>query len=126
MAAFDAAGLSGCEECADFTGRAADISAGNVASPDDATTFVVRGDRGASALAAADDALDVESLDDDSALGTLAGWNERQAERALPRDLDPDGDLSIGYEQHREHYDGTGRELQDHNPARAYQYERWC
>ena len=124
--AFDAAGLSGCDECADFTGRAADISAGNVASPDDATTFVARGNRGAEALAAADDALTVDSLEDDTALRKLSGWNERQAERALQRDLDPDGDLSIGYEEHRDNYDGTERQPEPHNPARTYQYERWC
>jgi len=126
VAAFDAAGLSGCAECADFTGRAADISAGNVASPDDATTFVVRGETGSAAMATAGDALAVESLDDDTALKKLAGWNKRQAERSLERTYDPDGDLTIGYEEHRRDYDDTDREPQPHNPARAYQYERWC
>ncbi|WP_436902946.1 Coenzyme F420 hydrogenase/dehydrogenase, beta subunit C-terminal domain [Halovenus halobia] len=124
--AFDAAGLSGCGECADFTGRAADISAGNVASPDSATTFVVRGERGDEALSAAVDALDVEDLDDDTALRKLAGWNKRQAEQTLPRAFDPEGSLSIGYEQHREQYDDTDREPQPQNPARTHQYERWC
>ncbi len=124
--AFEAAGLPGCDECADFTGRAADISAGNIASPDDATTLVVRGERGAGALETAKSTLAVEDLDDDTALRKLAGWNKRKAEKTLPRALDPDGDLTIGYEQHRDAYDGTSREPQPHNPARAYQYERWC
>ncbi|MXR50683.1 4Fe-4S dicluster domain-containing protein [Halovenus sp. WSH3] len=124
--AFDAAGLPGCEECADFTGRAADIAAGNVASPDDATTFVVRGERGADALDAAASELEIEDLGDDTALRKLAGWNRRKAEETLPREFDPEGDLSIGYEQHRERYDDTDRAPQSHNPARAYQYERWC
>ncbi|WP_336328354.1 Coenzyme F420 hydrogenase/dehydrogenase, beta subunit C-terminal domain [Halovenus sp. HT40] len=124
--AFDAAGLPGCDECADFTGRAADISAGNVASPDDATTFVVRGERGASALDAASAELAVEELGDDTALRKLAGWNKRKAEESLPRELDSEGDLNIGYEEHRTNYDGTDREPEPHNPARAYQYERWC
>lgn len=124
--AFDAAGLSGCAECADFTGRTADISAGNVASPDGETTFVVRSERGISALDTAADHLDIDSLNDDKALRELAGWNKRQAERALPREYDSTGDLSIGYEEHRQNYDGTDRKPQPHNPARAYQYERWC
>ena len=42
------------------------------------------------------------------------------------RDIDPDGDLTIGYEDHRENYAGTDREPRPHNPVRAYQYERWC
>lgn len=124
--AFDAAGLPGCAECADFTGRAADISAGNVASPDDATTLVARGERGERAVAVAADELDTEPLDDDTALKTLAGWNKRQAERALPREYDPSGSLSIGYDEHREQYDGTDRAPTSHNPARTHQYERWC
>lgn len=126
VGAFDAAGLSGCDECADFTGRAADISAGNVASPDDATTFVVRGRRGAKALATASDALTVEELDDDTALRKLAGWNRHRAEEVLPRAYDPEGPLSLEYGRHRDAYDGTDREPRPHNPARAYQYERWC
>ncbi|MEF8781927.1 MAG: Coenzyme F420 hydrogenase/dehydrogenase, beta subunit C-terminal domain [Haloarculaceae archaeon] len=124
--AFEAAGLSGCAECADFTGRGADISAGNVASPDGATTFVVRGERGAEALDLASGALDAEDLDDVSTLENLAGWNERRAREILPRGFDPEGELTIGYRQHRRHYDGTDREPRPHNPARVYQYERWC
>lgn len=123
---FDPAGLRGCDECADFTGRAADISAGNVASPDGETTLIVRSERGGAAIETAADALDIAAVADDTALRKLSGWNRRRAEQALERDLDPEGALTIGYEQHRELYDNTDRAPEAHNPARAYQYERWC
>jgi len=126
VSAFDAAGLDGCTECADFTGKAADISAGNVASPDDATTLVVRSERGEEAIATAEAALDLSPVEDDDPIRRIAAWNRQNAERALPRPLDREGALTLRLEEHRETYDGTDREPAPHNPARVYQYERWC
>jgi coenzyme F420 hydrogenase subunit beta len=123
---FDPAGLEGCVECADFVGAAADISVGNVGSPEDYTTLATRSQRGREAFDAAREALEVESLVDGDAIDRLAGWNERRARDALPRDFDPEGDVSITYEEHREAYDDTERAPQPLNPARVYQYEEWC
>lgn len=124
--AFDGAALEGCLECADFVGRAADVSAGSIGSADGYTTMVVRSDRGKAAWATATDELDTHSLDETVAIDRLAAWNRRRAREALPRELDPHGALSISYEEHRQAFDGTERAPQPLNPARVYQYEEWC
>lgn len=124
--AFDAAALAGCSECTDFVGGAADISVGNVGSDDGYTTVVVRSERGAQAWEHGADALETTALDETEALDKLAGWNRSQAEASIPRELDPEGSLSISYEAHREAYDDTDREPRPLNPARVYQYEESC
>jgi coenzyme F420 hydrogenase subunit beta len=123
---FDAAGLDGCAECADFTGEAADVSVGNVGSPDHASTVVVRSERGVAAMETAGELLNVEPIEDEDAIRRIDDWNRRNAAGSLPRPLDSDGALTIGYEEHRDAYDGTDRAPEPHNPARVYQYERWC
>ena len=123
---FGAAGLRGCDECADFLGGGADLSVGNVASGDDETTLLVRTERGQRALDRADDALAVDELSDTDALDQLADWNERRAKHFLPREYDPEGSVGISYGEHREAYDGTDRDPDPLNPARVHQYEEWC
>jgi coenzyme F420 hydrogenase subunit beta len=123
---FDPAGLKGCVECADFVGAAADLSVGNVGSPEGYTTLATRSTRGREAFDAAQVALEEESLIEGDAIERLAEWNERRAREALPRNFDPDGEVAITYEEHREAYDDTDRALQPLNPARVYQYEEWC
>ncbi|MGQ3411121.1 Coenzyme F420 hydrogenase/dehydrogenase, beta subunit C-terminal domain [Natrinema sp. LN54] len=124
--AFDAAGLRGCDECADFVGDAADISVGSVGSPDGYTTAVVRTEAGESAWTRAASALETTAIDRPDALEGLAEWNRRRAESILPRAFDPEGSIGISYEHHREAYDGTDREPEPLNPARVHQYEEWC
>ncbi|MDS0475351.1 Coenzyme F420 hydrogenase/dehydrogenase, beta subunit C-terminal domain [Natrinema sp. 1APR25-10V2] len=123
---FDAAGLRGCDECADFVGDAADISAGSVGSADGYTTVVVRSDTGDSAWEQAAPALETTAIDRPSVLERLADWNRRRAESTLPREFDPEGSVGISYDRHREAYDGTDREPEALNPARVHQYEEWC
>ena len=123
---FDGAALYGCAECTDFVGGAADISAGNVGSPDGYTTVVIRSDRGSSAWELARIGLEMNHLQEASAVDRLAAWNERRAKQALPRPYDPDGSLTISYGEHRGAYDETARAPQPLNPARVYQYEEWC
>jgi coenzyme F420 hydrogenase subunit beta len=117
--------LRGCQECADFTGETADISAGTVGSPQGSTTLVVRTERGEEALETASEALDLEPADA-GATESLAAWNERRASETLPRELDPDGPLTIPYADHRAAFDGTPRAPEPLNRARVYQYEEWC
>ncbi|WP_226480438.1 Coenzyme F420 hydrogenase/dehydrogenase, beta subunit C-terminal domain [Natrinema amylolyticum] len=127
VAAFDAAGLRGCDECADFVGDAADISVGNVGSEEGYTTAIVRTETGDSAWErAAATGLETTEIDRPSTLEKLADWNRRRAESILPREFDPEGSIGIPYERHREAYDGTDREPEPLNPARVHQYEEWC
>ncbi|AEH36597.1 Coenzyme F420 hydrogenase/dehydrogenase, beta subunit C-terminal domain [Halopiger xanaduensis] len=123
---FDAAGLRGCDECADFVGGAADISAGNVGSEDGYSTVVVRTENGRDVWREAADGLETTEIDRPEALEKIAAWNERRAKSILPREFDPEAEIGITYERHREAYDGTDREPQPLNPARVHQYEEWC
>ena len=124
--AFDEAALRGCDECTDALGEAADITAGNVGSEDGKTTLLARTDTGKRAVEIADDRLELRGIEETGALERFAEWNSRRAEATIPRDLDPDGNLTISYSDHREVYDGTDREPKPLNPARVHQYEEWC
>lgn len=123
---FDEAALRGCAECADAVGEAADISAGNVGTPDGKTTLLARTEAGEAAIANAAEELELEPLDDMNVIERFADWNGRQAEATIPRALDVESNLTITYREHREAYDGTEREPEPLNPARVHQYEEWC
>lgn len=123
---FDAAALDGCEECADFVGGAADISAGSIGSEDGYSTVLVRTDRGEQLWERGATALEVTELEDTEAVERIAAWNERRARKTLPREYDPEGPVGIDYSEHRRAYDDTDREPEPLNPARVHQYEEWC
>jgi len=124
--AFGHAGLKGCDECADFVGGTADISAGSVGSGDGKTTLIARTERGEAAIETAGDAIDRSPLEQESVLDKVSSWNENRARSIIPREYDPAGDLDIAHTTHHEAYDGTDREPQPLNPARVHQYEEWC
>ena len=69
---FHGAALKGCDECADFLGRSADISVGSVGSMNGWTSVLIRTERGRLAFQAARAKLDVRGLDDPAALA--APW----------------------------------------------------
>ncbi|NGM68194.1 4Fe-4S dicluster domain-containing protein [Natronolimnobius sp. AArcel1] len=123
---FDAAGLRGCDECTDFVGAGADISAGNVGSEDGYSTLVVRTEAGKDAWNIAEDGLESHAIDRPAAHERITDWNDRRAQSIMPRAYDPAGSVGISYDEHREVYDETDREPQPLNPARVHQYEEWC
>jgi coenzyme F420 hydrogenase subunit beta len=106
---FHGAALKGCDECADFLGRSADLSVGSVGSMDGWTSILVRTERGRLAFGTARRRLDVRELDDPAALERLDQLDKRIALRSLPRKFDPDGPLFIDYEDHVRDYSGTDR-----------------
>ncbi len=108
--AFHGAALKGCDECADFLGRSADIAVGSVGSFDGWTSVIVRTERGRLAFQAARAKLDVRSLDDPDALIRLDNLDKKIANRSLQRKLDPDAPLFIDYEEHVRNYSGTDRQ----------------
>lgn len=107
--AFHGAALKGCDECADFLGRAADISVGSVGSADGWTSVLVRSERGRTAVEAARRALDIRELDDAEALIRLDELDQKIARRSLERDLDPMGGMFMTYDEHVERYAGGDR-----------------
>ena len=78
---FHGAALKGCDECADFLGRSADISVGSVGSMNGWTSVLIRTERGRLAFQAARSKLDVRGLDDPAAL--LAPGRAGQEDRRI-------------------------------------------
>jgi coenzyme F420 hydrogenase subunit beta len=107
---FHGAALEGCDECADFLGRSADLSVGAVGSIDGWSSVLVRTERGRRAFEVARSRLDVRDLDDPGALARLDALDKRIALRSLERAFDPDAPLFIDYEEHVRSYEGTTRQ----------------
>jgi coenzyme F420 hydrogenase subunit beta len=101
--------LKGCDECADFLGRSADISMGSVGSIAGWTSTIIRTERGQLAFEKARSKLDVRTLDDPDALVRLDNVDKRIAFRSLERPFDPDAPLFIDYEDHVRDYAGSDR-----------------
>lgn len=107
---FHGAALKGCDECADFLGRSADLSVGSVGSLTGWSSLLIRTEAGLSAFARARRRLDVRGLDDPDALARLDQLDKRVAMRSLERKFDPDAPLFIDYEEHVRNYEGTSRQ----------------
>ena len=107
---FHSAALKGCDECADFLGRSADISVGSVGSMNGWTSVIIRTERGRLAFQAARAKLDVRGLDDPAALLRLDALDKKIAGRTLQRKLDPDAPLFIDFDEHVRTYEGSDRQ----------------
>ena len=106
---FHGAALKGCDECADFLGRGADISVGSVGSPDGWSSVLVRTGTGARVFGLAQPSLEVTDLARPEALEKLDAYDRKVALDSLRRDFDPDGPLFWSYQDHVDAYDGTDR-----------------
>ncbi len=106
---FHDAALKGCDECADFLGRAADISVGSVGSAAGWSSVLVRTEAGEQAMARVEAELELAALDSPEALVKLDALDKRTAAKTMQRQLDPDGPLFIDYEEHALWYGGTDR-----------------
>ena len=108
--AFHGAALKGCDECADFLGRAADLSVGSVGSADGWSSVLVRTPAGQAAFDRAVHALEVREIERPEALVKLDGFDKRVASEHLRRDLDPDAPMFIDFAEHLAAYRGSERE----------------
>ena len=106
---FHGAALKGCDECADFLGRSADLSVGSVGSADGWSSVLVRSERGHRALDNARGRLDLRDLDSPEALVKLDAFDKRVAFDSLRRPFDPDAPLFIDYAEHVANYADTDR-----------------
>lgn len=97
---FHGAALAGCEECADFLGRNADISVGSVGSEDGFSSVLVRTDAGNRAFLRAAPELELADLQRPEALAKLDAYDRKVARSSLRRDFDPGGALFISYPEH--------------------------
>jgi coenzyme F420 hydrogenase subunit beta len=106
---FHGAALKGCDECADFLGRGADISVGSVGSAPGYSSVIVRTEAGARALAAVRSELEVGDLESPEALERLDRLDKKTAFQSLQRPFDPSGPLFIDFAEHVTFYGGTDR-----------------
>ncbi len=106
---FHGAAIKGCDECADFLGRGADLSVGSVGSMAGWSSVLVRTERGRLALDNARGRLDFRQLDNPEALVKLDAFDKRVAFDSLRRPFDPEAPLFIDYEEHLRYYSGTDR-----------------
>ena len=115
---FHGAALRGCDECADFTGVAADIAVGSVGSADGYSSVLIRSERGRAAFARTAPRLELRELDRPQAIAKLETLNAEVALANLRRPYDPLGPLFIDYEEHARHYAGSDRAPVEHEPIR--------
>ncbi len=106
---FHGAALKGCDECADFLGRSADLSVGSVGAMDGWSSLLVRSERGRRAVDNARGRLDLRELDNPGALVKLDSFDKRVAIDSLRRTFDPDAPLFIDFEEHVNAYEDTDR-----------------
>jgi len=106
---FHSAALKGCDECADFLGRGADLSVGSVGSADGYSSVLVRSAAGERAIARLRPALEVTELSDPDALRRLDALDKRVASAALARPFEVDGPLFIDFAEHVAAYADTER-----------------
>jgi coenzyme F420 hydrogenase subunit beta len=106
---FHGAALKGCDECADFLGRAADISVGSVGSEDGWSSVLIRTEVGLQAVERVRDRLDLRDLDRVEALHKLDALDKKIALKRLQRPFDPEAPLFVDYEEHVRAYAGTDR-----------------
>jgi coenzyme F420 hydrogenase subunit beta len=106
---FHHSALRGCDECADFMGRSADISVGSVGSDDGWTSVLVRTERGMLAFDQMRAAFDIRDLTDPEALIRLDQMDQNIAVQNLQRPFDPTGSFFIEYEEHVKNYQYTER-----------------
>jgi coenzyme F420 hydrogenase subunit beta len=115
---FHGAALKGCDECADFLGRAADISVGSVGSADSYSSVLIRTAAGRAAFDRVRNRLELRDLDRPQALDKLDALDKKAALSALYRPFDPDAPLFVDFETHVEGYAGTDRAPVEHDPVR--------
>jgi coenzyme F420 hydrogenase subunit beta len=123
---FDDAALGGCSECADFSGRLADISVGSVGSAEGATTVLVRSEAGIRAWETASNHIASTPGCDLERVQRSSARNTRRAEAALERPLDPEAPLWISYEEHLSEYSGTERAPVTPPAHRSHHYTVAC
>jgi coenzyme F420 hydrogenase subunit beta len=107
--AFHGAALKGCDECADFLGRGADISVGSVGSEAGFSSVLVRSPAGAQAFERVASELELGELSAPDALATLDRLDKKAAFSSLARPFDPAGPLFIDFAEHLACYEGTER-----------------
>jgi coenzyme F420 hydrogenase subunit beta len=106
---FHGAALKGCDECADFLGRGADISVGSVGSEDGYSSVLVRTPSGEQFFDLVTDHLELADLSRPEALEKLDRLDKKVAMEAMKRELDPSGPLFVDFEEHVAFYGGTDR-----------------
>lgn len=123
---FREAALRGCDECADFSGRLADISVGSIGSPRGFSTVLIRTEQGKNAWNISKKSLEYRSMDTLNAVGRIEARNLQKAVKSLKRRFDPKAPLWIDYEEHLMNYVNTDRAPVKPPSYRIHHYETTC
>jgi len=105
---FHHSALKGCDECADFMGRSADLAVGSVGSDDGWTTVLIRSERGMLAFDQMRAAFDIRDLTDPAAL-TRLDQLDRDSDPGAATAPRPMGPFFIDYEEHVKNYQYSER-----------------
>jgi coenzyme F420 hydrogenase subunit beta len=106
---FHGAALKGCDECADFLGRAADISVGSVGSGAGYSSVLVRTQVGLQAIDLVRPELEIVDIEAPEALDRLDRLDKKIASTTLHRPFQPEGPLFVDFAEHLAFYGGTDR-----------------
>ncbi|MFQ5761397.1 MAG: Coenzyme F420 hydrogenase/dehydrogenase, beta subunit C-terminal domain [Candidatus Bathyarchaeia archaeon] len=123
---FRDAALRGCDECADFSGKLADISVGSVGSPKGYSTVLVRTIQGLKAWKTAESNLERRDVDDLNAVIRVEEKNKHEALHAMKRKFHPDSPVWVPYEEHTLGYRDTDRAPVKPATYRIHHYEITC
>ncbi|MGO9911734.1 MAG: Coenzyme F420 hydrogenase/dehydrogenase, beta subunit C-terminal domain [Acidimicrobiales bacterium] len=106
---FHGAALKGCDECADFLGRAADISVGSVGSGAGYSSVLIRTQAGLQAIDLVRPELEIMDIEAPEALERLDRLDKKIASTTLHRPFQPEGPLFVDFAEHLTFYGGTDR-----------------
>ncbi|MEM4297044.1 MAG: Coenzyme F420 hydrogenase/dehydrogenase, beta subunit C-terminal domain [Nitrososphaerota archaeon] len=123
---FRDAALKGCDECADFSGRLADISVGSVGSLRGYSSILIRTPQGERAWNIAKDSLEYRRLDDMEGIFRVEQRKLKKVLKELKRGFDPDAPLWICYKDHLTSYAGTERTPVKPMSYRIHHYDITC
>ncbi len=120
------ASLKGCDECADFTGRMADITVGAIGSEPRHSSVLVRTAAGEKAWKLSQDAVISRPMDKPELIEKVDAKNTIRAQKALKRKFDPNLSVRVPYSEHLSSYEGSDRAPVKAQPFRIHHYETKC
>lgn len=123
---FKGARLAGCPECADFSGRTADIAVGAIGSAPDYSSVLVRTENGYKGWKLAEDALESRDIDNIDEIKRVEIRNKELAIKALKRPFGEELPLRIPYHEHLKMYKDTEKAPVKPAPFRTQHYEISC
>ncbi len=123
---FRDARLKGCPECADFSGRTADIAIGAVGSAPDHSSVLVRTENGHKGWKLAESAIEYRDIDNIEEIKRIELRNKEIAIKALKRPFGEKLPMKIPFGEHLSMYKDSDKAPVKPAPYRTQHYEISC